>query len=96
MLDIWGDKAYNSLNKRKKEVMKMFIVPKRYEGFYKAVCEWNKSKNWQNFRRLLAVCGEPCAPNWQKPWFILKNTLNGNYKYIEKNFKLSIDTQDKI
>lgn len=69
----------------------MYTVRNGYEEFYKAVCVWNHKKTPATFKSLFAVCGEPCARSWQKLWFVAKNTANGKYKEIEKNFKLPLD-----
>lgn len=74
----------------------MNIVREGYTDFYKAVCVWNHKKNFTTFKRLFAVCGKPWAHSWQKLWFVVKNTANGRYKEIEKNFKLPNDKAKEI
>lgn len=63
-------------------------ILKEYEDFYVAVCEWNHKKNWTTFKNLFKVCGEDWAWGIQKFWFILKNTVSGKYKKIEKEFEI--------
>lgn len=69
----------------------MYYIQPRYINFYKAMCAWNHKKNFSTFKQLFKYCAEPWARQWQKPWIILKNTLNGRYKEIEKIYKIPLD-----
>lgn len=65
-------------------VMKNFTKP----------CVWNYKKTLATFKHLFAVCGEPEAYPWQRLRYVIKNTVNGRYKEIEKEFQLPIDKQN--
>lgn len=59
----------------------------KHEKFIEAMCAWNHSKNLNTFKSLLRVAGIEGTPLLRRIYFIIKNTLSGKYKKIEKDLK---------
>lgn len=64
----------------------------KYKGLYLAICNWNKAKSWKTFcvlREEYRKNSEVCQ--LRQLWYIVKDTITGKYKKIEKECYLPLD-----
>lgn len=67
-----------------------YPVRKGYEQFFFDMCEWNKKKNLKNYKALRksGTSSTVSALNPLRDWHIIKNTISGRYKRLEKEMEI--------